>query len=155
MSPSLERSPICPLKRCRLDFPQDLKLRDGVVILGSIEILRRFELIAYFDEIDTLPQFLHKTLTSISSHHFREFSLRLRPGLDSDLNPGPKTVPWGAGWEVVDEDLSAHAARRGNFRFVVEIPFGESAKATVEALFPQMKSKGWLLIEWQKEYWEW
>ena len=59
---------------------------------------------------------------------------------------------------MVDEALYAHAARRGNFRFVVEISSWGPTKAAVEALFPRMKSKGWLLIElieWNKERREW
>jgi len=99
-------------------------------------------------ELDILPSFLHKTLTSISSPHFSEFSLLLSQGwLDFELNGGAN-VPkvWGPGWEVVDEDLYVHAVRRDNFRFKVEIVIGQSTVAAVEAHFPRMKSKGSLVI---------
>jgi len=53
----------------------------------------------------------------------------------------------GTGWEIVDEDLYACAARRSDFRFVIEIPSRESKEAVVEALFPRMKETGSLLIK--------
>jgi len=64
---------------------------------------------------------------------------------------GPRTFSWGTGWEIVVEDLYTYAAQRGNFRFVIEIPSGGSTEAAVEANFPRMKLKGWLLIKWRRE----
>jgi len=126
--------------------------------MGSNEILRRFELVVDFEELDTVPRFLHKTLTSVSSPHFSEFYLRLLPEFDweSQGSGGRRTLLWGAGWGTVDEDLDAYAARKDNFRFVIDIPAGGSTEAVVEALFPQMKSNGSLVIKWQQEellYW--
>jgi len=123
--------------------------QEGVVALGSIKILKRLELVSHFEDVETLPQFLHNTLTSVSSPHFWEFSLHLLRGSGNDGDPGPRTFSWGAGWEIVDEDLYTYAARRGNFRFVIEIPPGASTEAAIAALFPRMKSKGWLVIKWQ------
>ena len=117
------------------------------VNLESNGILRRFELKVDFVELDILPPFLHKTLTSISSPYFSEFSLRLC----QEFNPtrGGRTsrkTLWGTGWEVVDEVLYTHAARRDDFLFEVRIITGESTVAAVEAIFPRMKSEGSLLI---------
>jgi len=39
---------------------------------------------------------------------------------------------------------------------MIEIPAWESTEAAIEALFPQMKSNGSLVIKWQQEellYW--
>jgi len=113
------------------------------------EILRRFELEVNFVELDILPPFIHEVLTSISSPYFSEFSLRLcceRAKFKSVWGVSGRKTLWGTGWEVVDEDLYAHAARRDDFRFAVQIVTGESTAAAVEALFPRVKSKGSLLI---------
>jgi len=90
---------------------------------------------------------------SIVSPHFSEFSLRLLPGFGfcgaaNVLMWGAsgRRTRWGTGWEVVDENLYMHAARRDNFRFVVKIVPGESTEATVAVLFPRMNSKGALSI---------
>jgi len=119
------------------------------VNLGRNGKLRRLELDVDFAELDILPPFLHKTLASIWSPHFSEFSLRLSQGI-LNLNPnrrarGRKTL-WGTGWDVVDEDLYACAVQRDDFRFVVQIMTGESIEAAVEALFPRMKYNGSLFI---------
>ena len=53
---------------------------------------------------------------------------------------------------MIDEDLYAHAARRDDFRFVVNIVAGESTEAAVEALFPRMKLKGSLMVTTWQEY---
>ena len=128
------------------------------VDLGRNGKLRQFELDVDFVELDVLPPFLHKTLTSISSLHFSKFFLRLSRNpleLDPDAGLGDRKTAWGTGWDVVDEDLYAHAVRRDDFWFVVQIVTGESTEAVVEALFPRMKSHGSLLItrqqplEWQ------
>jgi len=120
------------------------------VHLGRNGVLRRFELDVDFAELDVLPPFLHEALTSISSPHFSEFSLRLFKGMLPELTreegAGDRKTSWGTGWEMVDEDLYAHAARKDDFRFVVNIVVGESTEADVEALFPRMKSKGSLLV---------
>ena len=117
--------------------------------MGSSEILRRFELVVDFEELATVPRFLHEVLTSISPPHFSEFFLRLLRGFDH--GSGLSTLLWGTGWETVDEDLRAYAARKGNFRFIIEIPTGESTEAAVEAIFPQVKSKGSLVIKWLRQ----
>jgi len=109
-------------------------------------ILKRFELEVNFVELDILPPFLHKALTSISSPCFSEFSLRLCRGFNLTIGTGGRKTLWGTGWDVVDEDLCAHAARRDGFRFAVQIVARESTVAAVEALFPRMKSKGLLLV---------
>jgi len=117
--------------------------------LGCNRILRRFELAVDFIELGVLPLFLHKALTSISSAHFSEFSLLLSQGLlDSDLNirDGNVSKVWGSGWEVVDKDLYAHAVRRDDFRFTVEIVVGQTTVAAVGAHFPRMKLKGSLVV---------
>ena len=101
------------------------------------------------EELDVLPPFLHKTLTSISSPHFSEFSLRLFEGFDRKGGFGRRKTSWGAGWGVVDEDLCALAARRDGFRFMIEIVPWESTMAAVEVLFPRMKSKDSLFVTWQ------
>ena len=120
--------------------------------MGSNEILRRFELVVDFEEFDAVPRFLHETLTSISSPHFSEFSLQLLRGFHYRRGSGGRnTLLWGAGWEIVDEDLYACAARNDSFRFVIVIPTGESTEVAVEALFPQMKSKGSLVIKWERQ----
>ena len=104
-----------------------------------------------FPELEILPPFLRKTLTSISSPHFSEFSLRLCQGWQ-DFKPrggGNRRRVWGTGWEVVDEDLYVHATRRDDFRFTVEILIGLSTVAAVEERFPRMESKGSLFITQQ------
>ena len=120
------------------------------VNLRGIETLRRFGLDVDFVELKILPPFLHGVLTSISSPHFAEFSLRLFRGTFDeylrDQGAGDRKTLWGNGWEMVDEDLYAHAARRDDFRVVVNVVAGESTKAAVEALFPRMKSKGSLSV---------
>ena len=142
----------------RLALPSNQRLREPSVDggygemldvnLGSNGILGRFELTVDFEELDILPPFLHKTLTSISSTRFSEFSLRLCQGALGSRNRGTigRKTSWGTGWEVVDEDLYAHTAGRDDFRFMVQIVTDESTEADVEALFPRMKSKGSLLI---------
>jgi len=125
------------------------------VNLGSNEILRRFEFVVDFVELDMLPPFLHEALTSISSPHFSEFSLRLDEGsfksnLDGAAN-GRRV--WGTGWEAIDEDLCAHAAGRDDFRFEVEIVKGQSTVAAVKKHFPKMNSKGLLSITRQQPRW--
>ena len=123
--------------------------------LGHNRILRRFELTVDFAELDILPPFLHKALTSVSSPHFFEFSLVLDQGWH-DLKPnggGNHRRVWGNGWEVVDEDLYAHSARRDDFRFTVKIVRGLSTVAAVEERFPRMKSKGSLLITLESSKW--
>jgi len=102
------------------------------------------------NELDVLPAFIHKTLTSISSDDFSEFGLRLFRGFDNSGFYGYRNILWGTGWDVVDEDLCALAAKRDDFRFVIEIVRGESTVAAVEALFPRMKSKGSLFVMWQQ-----
>ena len=102
-----------------------------------------------FVELDILPPFLHKALTSISSPHFSNFSLRLFQGpleLNPDSSLGDRKTLWGTGWDMVDQDLHAHAVQRDDFRFVVQIVTGESTEAAVQALFPLMKANGSLLI---------
>ena len=112
-----------------------------------------------FTELDILPPFLHKTLASVSSPDFSEFSLRLFPGSDRSDSYGAsggwgtrndrwKAKTWGDGWEVVDEDLYAHAVGRDDFRFTIGFEAGQSAgsETAVEAHFPRMKSKGSLVI---------
>ena len=116
------------------------------VDLESNGIFRRFELEVNFVELDILPPFLHGTLTSISSPHFSEFSLRLCQEFNPTGGPGNRKTLWGIGWEVVDEDLYELAARRDDFRCAVQIVTGESTVAAVEALFPRMKSKGSMVI---------
>jgi len=121
--------------------------------LGCNGKLRRFELDVDFVELDVLPPLLHKALTSISSPHFSYFSLRLFQGSlepNPDAGPGDRKTLWGAGWNVVDEALYAHAVRRDDFRFMVQIVTGESTEAAVEGLFPRMKSNGSLLITRQQ-----
>jgi len=71
------------------------------------------------------------------------------PGIRQQRKFGGRRTLWGTGWEVVDEDLCAHAARRDDFRFMIEIVPWESTIAAVEALFPRMKSKGSLFVTWQ------
>jgi len=125
------------------------------VNLGSNKALRRFEFDVDFAELDILPPFLHKTLASIPSPHFSEFSLRLFQGILQRYVRGEaadnRKILWGAGWEMVDEVLYGHAARREDFRFVVNIVAGESTEADVEALFPRMKSRGSLLINTRQQ----
>jgi len=111
-----------------------------------------------FAKLDILPPFLHKTLTSISSPHFSEFSLRLSQGFfEFDPNGNPdrwkggcdnrwEVRTWCAGWDVIDEDLYAHAAGRDDFRFTIEFVTGQSTEAAIEARFPRMKSNGSLVI---------
>jgi len=104
-------------------------------------------------ELDILPLFLHNALTSISSAHFSEFSLLLSQGqVDSEFNFRKDNIPkvWGSGWEVVDEDLYAHAVRRDDFRFAVEIVIGQTTVAAVGAHFPRMKLKGSLVVTQRK-----
>ena len=100
-----------------------------------------------FIRLDLLPPFLHKTLTSILSPHFSEFSLLFRQGW-RELGPGGanRRRVLGAGWEVIDNDLYAHAAKRDDFRFTVKIAAGLLTVAAVEEHFPRMKSKGSLFI---------
>jgi len=110
-----------------------------------------------FAELDILPPFLHKTLTSISSPHFSEFSLLLRRGWH-DIGPNGgannRRRVWGTGWEVVDEVLYAHAAGRDDFRFTVKVEVGLPKVAAVWAHFPRMRSKGSLVIaQWQSREW--
>ena len=133
------------------------------VDLGSNKILKRFEFDVDFAELDILPPFLHKTLTSISSPHFSRFSLRLFQGFhefdpngDGDWSSRDnkwEVRTWDAAWDIVDEDLYALAAGRNDFRFMVEFVKGQSTVAAVEARFPQMKSKGSLVIRQQKPRW--
>ena len=123
------------------------------VNLRCNRVLRRFELAVDFAELEILPPFVLKTLASISSPHFSEFSLRLVWGGNFGGTGHRKTL-WGAGWEVVDENLYARTAQRGGFRFAIQIVTGESTEATIEALFPRMKSKGSLLITQQQPRWE-
>ena len=110
-----------------------------------------------FAELDILPPFLHEALASISSPYFSGFSLRLRQGtFESKPKGGTKgRIVWGVGWEVIDEDLYAHAsaAGRDDFRFKVEVVEGQSTVATIEEHFPRMKSKGSLLITMQQPRW--
>ena len=99
--------------------------------------------------LSPIPHSLHKILTSISSPHFSEFSLRFLYLFGS---ADDRLFVLGTGWDVVDEELYACAARRSDFRFVIEIPAGEAIEAAqVEALFPRMKSKGSLLITWGQQ----
>ena len=121
------------------------------VNLRTNRILRRFGFDVDFAELDILPPFLHKTLTSISSPHFSEFSLRLLGGLvkfnlDRSRRHKYRIRTWGAGWDVIDEDLYAHAAGRDDFRFTIEFVAGRSTEAAIEARFPRMKSNGSLVI---------
>jgi len=115
------------------------------VNLRSNRALRRFELVVDFPELDILPPFVLKTLASISSPHFSEFSLRLVRGYSRDED-GCRETLWGAGWDAVDEDMYARTARSGGFLFTVQIVTGETTEAAIEALFPRMKSNGLLLI---------
>ena len=118
-------------------------------------ILRRFEFVVDFPELDILPPFLHKTLTSISSPHFSEFSLQLRQGL-LEFNPNGDDRGrriWGTGWELVDEDLYACAARTDNFQVMVEFVNGQSTEVVIEAHFPRMKSRGSLKITQEQPWW--
>ena len=124
------------------------------VNLRSNGALRRFELVVDFAELDILPPFVLKTLGSISSPHFSEFSLRLLRGLSLKEDAGCRETLWGAGWEAVDEDLYARTAQSGGFRFAIKIVTGESTEAAVEAIFPRMKSKGSLFIA-QKQPRKW
>jgi len=158
---------IRPLKDhwARLGYSPNLRLRDRSDGLGSGEmlsvnlgchgVLRRFELAVDFVELDILPPFVRETLASVSSPHFSEFSLRLCPRLGFSLWRGAsdRRTFWGAGWEVVDEDLYVRATRRDGFRFAIQIVPGESKKAAVEALFPRMKSLGSLLITKPQPWW--
>jgi len=122
------------------------------VSLRSNKILRRFELVVCLTGLGDVPHLLHEALTSISSPHFSEFSLRLLHLFESNRNSGDQgPLLLETGWEVVDEDLYACAARRSDFRFVVEIPSEGLTEAAVEALFPRMKSKGSLLIKWRQQ----
>ena len=120
--------------------------------LGNHGALRRFVLDVDFVELDILPTFLHKVLTSISSPHFSDFSLRLFQGYlqvfarATGQGVSDRRTLWGLGWEMVDEALYAHAVRRDDFRFVINIVAGESTEAAVEALFPRMKSNGSLVV---------
>jgi len=118
------------------------------VNLRSNRVLRWFELAVDFAELDILPPFVLKTLASISSPHFSEFSLQLLWGysLDKDC----RETLWGAGWEVVDKDLYVWTAQSGGFRFTIQLVTGESTEAAVKALFPRMKSKGLQLITQQQ-----
>jgi len=124
------------------------------VDLGSNEIFRRLELSVDFVELDILPPFLHRTLTSISSPYFSEFSLRLCQGALQFAHGGASSrrTSWGEGWEVIDEDLYAHAAGGDDLRLVVQIVAGESTEAAVEELFPRMKSKGSLVVAWEQPW---
>ena len=99
-----------------------------------------------FAELNILPPFLHKTLASISSPHFLEFSLQLCQGFSPTRCTCGQKMLWGTGWDVVDEDLYEYAVQRDNFWFPVQIVAGESTEAAVEGLFPWMKSKGSLSI---------
>ena len=103
-----------------------------------------------FAELEILIPFLHEALMSISSPHFSEFSLRLFEGILERCirgeGAGDRKTSWGTGWEMIGEDLYAYAARRDDFRFVVNVMAGESTEAAVEALFPRMKSKSSLLV---------
>jgi len=105
-----------------------------------------------FAELGILPPFLHRTLTSITSPHFSEFSLLLfqsRYGYSHKEGDPRRGMSWRTGWEAVDEDLYALATRRDDFRVVIQIVTGKLAVATVETLFPRMKSKGSLVITQQ------
>ena len=107
-----------------------------------------------FAELDIVVPFLHKTLTSISSAHFLEFSLLLCQGW-RDLMPkgGNRRRVWGTGWEMVDEVLYVHAAQRKNFQVTVKTMTGLSTVAAVKEKFPRMKSKGSLFIVQQSPKW--
>jgi len=120
------------------------------VNLGCNGTLRRFGLAVDFAELDVLPPFVYKTLASVSSPQFSEFSLRLSEGYNHDQGPGDRRTVWGTGWEMVDEELYTRASRRDGFRFVIQIVPGESTEAAVETLFPRMKSNGSLLITRQQ-----
>jgi len=123
------------------------------VDLGRNGKFRRFELEVDFAELDILPPFLHKTLTSIWSPYFSEFSLRLSRGALDGGGPSNRKTLWGAGWDVIDEDLYGYAVQSDGFRFVVQIVPGESTEAAVEALFPRMKANGSLFVTWQQPRW--
>ena len=114
-------------------------------------ILRRFGLSVDFVELDILPPFLHKALTSISSPHFSEFSLQLcQRSREFERYGG---AAWGIGWEMVDEALCARAAGRDDFRFVVEIEARRPTAAGVERHFPRMTSEGLLFVTRKRSRW--
>ena len=129
--------------------PPTQRLPEFSVDLGYNGILGWFAFAVDFAELGILPPFLHRTLTSITSPHFSEFSLLLFQrsyGYNYKEGDSRRGISWGTGWEVVDEDLYAHAARRDDFQVVIQIVTGKSTVAAVEALFPRMKSKGSLVI---------
>ena len=142
-------------KPCRsLNHPLRYPALDIADLSGN-SVLARFKLRVDLEDLTRIPSLLHKTLSTISSPAFSEFTLKLEssPTESRFFHLLSSKAVWGVGWGVIDRDLNKIARAIGrDIRLVVRVGmdggvWSPEFRQFVRGMFPLMGARGLVEVE--------